>query len=39
MYTKLQKSRDIDIVVDYDKFRTLSNDFSIKKTLPSGTMK
>lgn len=31
MYTKLQKSRDIDIVVDYDQFKTLSDDFSVKK--------
>ena len=31
MYTKLQKSRDIDVVVNYDQFRILSNDFSIKK--------
>lgn len=31
MYTKLQKSRDIDIVVDYDQFKILSDDFSVKK--------
>ena len=31
MYTKLQKSRDIDMVVDYDQFNLLSNDFDIRK--------
>jgi hypothetical protein len=31
MYTKLQKSRDIDIVVDYDQFRQLSTDFEMRK--------
>ena len=31
MYTKLQKSRDIDIVVDYDQFKMLSTDFEMRK--------
>jgi hypothetical protein len=31
MYTKLQKSRDIDMVVDYDQFRSLSTDFEMRK--------
>lgn len=31
MYTKLQKSRDIDIVVDYDQFKLLSTDFEMRK--------
>ncbi len=31
MYTKLQKSRDIDMVVDYDQFNLLSTDFEMRK--------
>jgi hypothetical protein len=31
LYTKLQKSRDIDIVVDYDQFWILSKDFQLRK--------
>ena len=30
-YTKLQKSRDIDMVVDYDQFKLLSVDFEMRK--------
>lgn len=31
LYTKLHKSRDIDIVVDYDQFWILSKDFQLRK--------
>jgi len=31
MYTKLQKSRDIDMVVDYEQFNLLSTDFEMQK--------
>ena len=31
LYTKLQKSRDIDMVVDYDQFKLLSVDFEMRK--------
>jgi len=31
VYTKLQKSRDIDMVVDYDQFNLLSTDFEMRK--------
>lgn len=31
LYTKLHKSRDIDIVVDYDQFWVLSKDFQLRK--------
>ena len=31
LYTKLHKSRDMDIVVDYDQFWVLSKDFQLRK--------
>jgi hypothetical protein len=31
LYTKLQKSRDIDMVVDYDQIKLLSVDFEMRK--------
>jgi hypothetical protein len=31
LYTKLQKSRDIDMIVDYDQFKLLSVDFEMRK--------
>ena len=31
MYTRLQKSRDIDMVVDYEQFNLLSTDFEMRK--------